>query len=84
MIVPLPDIPMSSEEKGLSLVAILTLLGMLAGFLLVFLLPYSQVLGWTVFLATEVTICAAIIRKLVDVRGKISESKRSQETKLHP
>lgn len=73
----------SYNEKGLPLVATLTMFAMLAGFLLVFLLPYSQVFGWAVFLTVEVTICALIVKKLLEARRRISAAKLSKDSKLH-
>jgi hypothetical protein len=60
----------------------LTMFAMLAGFLLVFLLPYSQVFGWTVFLIVEVTICAIIVKKLLVARRRISAARLSRDSKL--
>jgi hypothetical protein len=72
----------SYSEKGLPLVATLTMFAMLAGFLLVFLLPYSQIFGWAVFLVVEVTICTIIVKKLLEARRRISAARLSQNSKL--
>jgi hypothetical protein len=66
-----------SIEKGLPFVATLTMFAMLAGFLLIFLLPYSQVFGWLVFLVIEATICAMLVKKLFKARRRISDARVS-------
>jgi len=57
---------------------------MLAGFLLIFLLPYSQVFGWLIFFVIEAIICTMIVKKLLEVRRRISSARLSRNSsKLH-
>jgi hypothetical protein len=69
--------PTGFTQKELPFVAMLTMFAMLAGFLLIFLLPYSQAFGWLIFLVIEITICAIIVKKLLEARRRISAAKVS-------
>jgi uncharacterized membrane protein len=60
-----------SKSQDLPFIAVATILAMLAGFVLVVLLPYNVLIGWAIFLVIESVICLVIIGRLVRVRRKL-------------
>ena len=61
-----------STNQDFPFIAVATILAMLAGFVLVILLPYGALIGWSIFLVLEGMICAVIIMRLVRIRRKLS------------
>ncbi len=61
-----------NQKKEFPFIATATMFAMLSGFLLVFLLPYDQLLAWSLFLGIEAVLFVVIVRRLLDARRKIA------------
>ncbi|MDA4129726.1 MAG: hypothetical protein OK457_03040 [Thaumarchaeota archaeon] len=70
---------MSEKQNELPFAAMVTISAMLSGFILVILLPYNQFLAWSVFGVVETAICLVIIKRVLQLRKRISEKLREQK-----
>jgi len=61
---------LTQQSDGLPFVAAGTIVAMLTGFILIFLLPYNQILAWSLFSAIEATVCFVMARKMFEIKRR--------------